>query len=233
MVFSPKSKKYHNINFQLKFKDGTLIEKVKEYKYLGLIIDEELNWKPHIKSLKSKLSQSLGILYKLRHLTNKRVLYTIFQSLFMSRLNYGILCWARAKNSVLQPLKILLNKALRCINFCNFRDPVRHLLYRDKILQIDELFKLELGKFMHNFTSGKLLRNFDNYFLQIKTKHYHNTRNSQSNYFLPRKNSTKGLVGLNYLGPRLWSEIPESIKIKKSITSFTSLYKASLLATYD
>ncbi len=233
MVFAPRLRAYSNINFQLKLTNGCVIDKVNEYKYLGLIVDDKLTWKPHIKRLKSQLSKSLGILYKLRHLTNKQVLKMVFHSLFFSHLNYGLLCWARANKTYLNPLKILLNKALRCINFCNYTDPVTHILYKDKLLQVDELFKLELGKFMYRFSNGGLPQKFDDYFNEIKVSHSYGTRVSKCNYFLPRKNSSKGLHGLNYLGPRLWSDIPENIKNKKSLSLFTSSYKNFLSETYS
>ena len=37
-------------------------------KYLGVIIDDKLNWKLHIKQINIKLSKGIRILYKLRHL---------------------------------------------------------------------------------------------------------------------------------------------------------------------
>ena len=245
MIFAPNLNKYKNIAFRLDFGDSIEIDKVSEYKYLGLILDDKLSWKSHIKHLKSKLSRSLGILFKLRHLTNKNVLLTVFHSLFLSHLNYGILCWARSSRTIigqgerarssktsLQPLIILLNKALRCINFCNYRDPVNNLLRNNNILQINELFKLELAKFMYSYNNGSLPNTFKDYFLKINLKHNYETRSSKNDFFIPRKNSSKGLCGLNYLGPRLWSEIPELIKNKKSTKSFTLSYKNLLLERY-
>ena len=232
MVLYPNSRKYKNTNFNLTLQNGTTIEKVKQYRYLGLIIDDQLSWKPHINTLKSKLCKTLGILYKLRHFTNKRVLITIFNSLFLSHLNYGILCWGRAKKTFLEPIKILLNKALRCINFYNYTDSVSHLLIRDWLLQVDELFKLELSKFMHKFVNGKLPSKFDNYFHEITATHNYQTRFSKDNFFHTRKNSSEGLNGLNYCGPKLWSEIPNNIKSKKSLNSFVLSYKKILLETY-
>ena len=231
MLFTPKSKKYNNINFKLKFSDGTEIEKVSEYKYLGLIIDNKLTWKSHIKHLTSKLSRSLGILYKLRHLVSKNVLLTVFHSLFLSHINYGILCWGRSNKTILQPIIILMNKALRCINFCGPQEHVEEFLLKDRLLQINELFKMELAKFMYNYNNN-LPNCFNQYFTRITNIHNYNTRASKNNYFMPRKNSVKGQSGLNYLGPRLWSEIPDNVKYKKTLKSFINSYKTVLLNFY-
>ena len=41
------------------------IEKVYDFNFLGVILDECLTWKPYIDKLASKLSQNAGILNKL------------------------------------------------------------------------------------------------------------------------------------------------------------------------
>ena len=75
---------------------------------------------------------------------------------------------------------------------------------------------------MYKFSHDSLPDNFRKYFVRIINTHNHNTRASVNNYFVPRKNCSKGQNGLNYLGPRLWSGIPDNVKEKHSLTSFTS-----------
>ena len=85
---------------------------------------------------------------------------------------------------------------------------------------------------MHKFVNGKLPSKFDNYFHEITATHNYQTRFSKDNFFHTRKNSSEGLNGLNYCGPKLWSEIPNNIKSKKSLNSFVLSYKKILLETY-
>ena len=40
-------------------------------KFLGVFIDENLSWKQHIEILSSKISKSIGILYKSRDVLSK------------------------------------------------------------------------------------------------------------------------------------------------------------------
>ena len=233
MIFTPKLTKYKNLSITVKLDDDSEIERVGEYKYLGLVIDDKLTWKSHLKFLKSKLSRSLGILYKLRYLLDKSVLLTILHSLFLSHLQYGILCWARCTASEMKPIQILLNKAIRCINFCHPQDSVHNFLFQDKILTVDDIFKMELAKFMHNYKNGNLPSSFKHYFLKLNSHHNHQTRATKCNYFIPRKNTSKGLKSLSYLGPRLWSEIPDSIRDKRSVQCFGFAYKKFLLLNYN
>ena len=72
------------------------IERTNDYKYLGIQFDDRLNWKPQIQKLCSKLSSVCGILSKVRHYLDRESLMLIYNSLFDSRLRYGILAWGTA-----------------------------------------------------------------------------------------------------------------------------------------
>ena len=46
--------------------DGDLIERVHEFKYLGVILDESLNFDSHIKYIHNKASRKMGAIRKVR-----------------------------------------------------------------------------------------------------------------------------------------------------------------------
>ena len=54
------------------------IEKCCKAKYLGLILDENLNWKAHVQHLQKKLSCAVGIIAKLRHYLNPKNLLSVY-----------------------------------------------------------------------------------------------------------------------------------------------------------
>ena len=72
---------------------GEKIEQVKTFYYLGVYIDENLNWRHHLDQISIKLSHCFGILHKLKHYVPFCTLKTIYFSLFMSHITYGILVW--------------------------------------------------------------------------------------------------------------------------------------------
>ena len=58
--------------------DNERLEQKDCAKYLGVIIDKQLNWKQHIKQLNIKISKSIGLLYKTRHMVpQKNTMYTL------------------------------------------------------------------------------------------------------------------------------------------------------------
>ena len=61
--------------------------KTKYLRYLGIIIDGNLNWKIHIDDLASKLNRANVVLAKLRHFVNSEILRHTYSSIFHSHLN--------------------------------------------------------------------------------------------------------------------------------------------------
>ena len=51
--------------------NGVCLERVRVAQFLGVLIDEQLTWKPHIASVQSKLSKSTAILYKCSQIIEK------------------------------------------------------------------------------------------------------------------------------------------------------------------
>ena len=67
-------------------------------KYLGVLLDNKLSWKPHVQR-KTQLSRACGILSKLKHYTTLPVLKVVCNSLIHPSLNYSILNWGHASNA--------------------------------------------------------------------------------------------------------------------------------------
>ena len=62
MIFKSKQKR-QTFDINLKINDCA-IGCVKETVFLGVVLDENLSWKPHITNVARKISKSIGIIYK-------------------------------------------------------------------------------------------------------------------------------------------------------------------------
>ena len=229
MLFhSGKMDIWKKINFDIIIGSST-IKKVNNYKYLGVTIDSNLNWSEHIEALKTKLLKTIGILYKTRYYLNQNSLYYIFNSLLMSHVRYGLLCWGRASRTKINEINKLINRAIRCIHFKSWKESVSSIKIAKKILDVENMFQYELGVFMHKFKRDILPINFKPYFTSINKIHNHSTRFSETNYYFPRVNSLYGSKSLSYLGCKVWEEIPRNLKEQNYLKAFQSGLKNVLL----
>ena len=106
------SKKKLPFNVTLKLNRKAILQKG-HIKYLGITVDEHLNWKEHILNVSKKISRNAGILCKLRNYVNLKLLKTIYYSLIYSYIVYGIQVWGSAGLSLLDKILIVQNRAVR------------------------------------------------------------------------------------------------------------------------
>ena len=58
-------------------------------KYLGIKIDQNLNWKDRINDIVVKLNGPNALLFKIRNFVNITILKTIYFAIFDSHINYA------------------------------------------------------------------------------------------------------------------------------------------------
>ena len=84
-------------------------------RYLGVKIDENLNWKDHIHDIATKLNRANALLFKIRNYVNFNTLKSIYFAIFDSHINYANLIWGQNINSTFR-IVTLQKKAIRIIN---------------------------------------------------------------------------------------------------------------------
>ena len=71
--------------------------------------------------------------------------------------NITILSWGNASHSVIQPLKTLINRAVRIMSFAPFgRLDTKPIFQHLKLLNVEETFLLETSKFIYKNKNGLL-----------------------------------------------------------------------------
>ena len=78
------------------FIENERINRVHVKKFLGICIDDELNWKHHINTVRSKLSKVAEIIYRANCIINQDGIYMLYCSLFLPYINYCSEIWGNA-----------------------------------------------------------------------------------------------------------------------------------------
>ena len=99
--FKPKSSSQDaNSSLQLKIHDFP-IKKVNSTKFLGVLIDEQLSWEPHVTALRRKLGHASATLNRIRDSVPEELHLDLYHTLFESHLTYCISVWGAAHKNVL------------------------------------------------------------------------------------------------------------------------------------
>ena len=56
-------------------------------------MDENLTWKNHIDAISKTISRNIGVLTKLKHFVPENILYSLYCTLILPYINYGVLIW--------------------------------------------------------------------------------------------------------------------------------------------
>ena len=215
---------FRNFNDDLSLEiNNHKINKLNQGLFLGLNIDSKLNFKSHIDYISNKISKSIGILFKLSQFkASKSILRQTYFSLVHSYLNYNITCYAGTYDSHINRLLLLQKRAIRIINKSTFLAHTDPLFHSNKILKVQDLYKLNVGLYMYdNLEPGR-----------YSVTHDYDTRNRNS--LVPsRARITASDSSLSVAGPIIWNSVPLSIQQSPTKNIFKNSFKAHLLSNYD
>ena len=162
-------------------------------KYLGMYIDEKMNFSNHIEYVCSKVSRSIGILYRIRLLVPRRVLVNLYYCLIYPYLTYCNIIWGGTARIHLLKLEILQKKIVRIMTISAY------LAHTDPLFNDLNIMKL---KDIHNYILCQLMYKRNIMGSLLVENHCHDTRRgSDVRPVFRRLNSTQQCseMGTRYL----------------------------------
>lgn len=229
-------KKTHYLLFNTRHHDPSLIHiqnltRQNKTKFLGVYIDDNLNWNDHITHVMDKISRAVGILNKARKLLPTKALKTLYCSLVLPYLQYCNIVWGSNYYARLHRLFLLQKKAIRIINNAEYLAHTAPLFIKSNQLNVFDINKLQMGNFMYNFLHRLLPDSILNSFDFTQGTHPHNTRH-KTQLIVPRFKYMTRSFSIAVCGPKLWNATNDYIQKAKSINIFKNLLKKHLLSTY-
>lgn len=224
MLLQPKGEPPKTLQIEL---DGVIITNSNYTKFLGLWIDDKLDWQIHLSKLQIKLNQSLGLLKRAKKMLNLNGLLSLYYAHFVSHLTYGILIWgSMTKDQWLTKLQKIQNKCLKLLLTKSGNKGRKDLL----ILSVKETIELELCKLGYK-TKNNLLPTqlqhcieHDSKGKSLKKHHPYNTRCKQE-LNIPK---TKYTSFLNR-ATKHYTELPNHIKSITGLKCFVKKTKQYLV----
>jgi len=232
MLFCPAM--YHTTTPSLQLSiNNFVIEKVTSTKYLGVLIDENLDWKLHITELCQSLRKFVGIFYKLSLKLPLKILRMLYFSLIYSRVLYAIEVYANTYITYLHDLIILNNRLLRIIQHKPYNANTTDLYKLFNTLPVNKLFQFQLLIHAHtlNFRPSSLPSIFSLNYQLNKDIHSHDTRSSHDFHRISTPSTFSTKISSNQCA-KLWNSLPITLKTEYSIHAFKGLLK-NYLIIYD
>ena len=79
--------------------NNLMLKQVTKIKFLGVIIDDQLTWEPHVEHLKVKLISSIVIIKRIKKIIPVSEYLQLYNALFKSHITYCISSWEVSPNT--------------------------------------------------------------------------------------------------------------------------------------
>lgn len=192
---------------------STAIDQVSEHRVLGVVIDQDMNWKLHLQKICKSLSRNLYLMAKLYSFTDRKALMMFFNAHIMSHINFASIIWDGASQVNLNKINSLHRRAAKII-------AKGHEVSTDSKLKLLNILPLEkqllfnkatlMYKVHHSEVPGYISCLF-----QKAPERY-----SSQNYVLPKPRIDLYKTSLAFSGAATWNSLPDTIKGAISLKSF-------------
>ena len=214
--------------------DGTPVERKFTVKYLGALLDANLNSSAHVGNLMKVCAGRMAFLYRNSAFLDKKCRQTLCSALIQPYMDYCCSSWYGGLTvNLKERLNVIQRKMVRFIYALDNRAHVdgkelRELSWlsipdRVKFFRMAHLFRIR-----HKLAPAYLLPNF----ILISTAHSYNTRGSANNFHLSRDLSLFP-SGFAYQAIKQWNSLPENIKSIDQFKVFKKKLKQFLITQYE
>ena len=193
---------------------GKTIKKVDNTKFLGIILDDHLNFKLNTTAVVNKMSRSIGVIRRVCHLLPDDVILKLYYSMIYTHMIYGILAWGKSGEGNLNRIRVSQRRALKLFH------PGSEA--KNKLTKFDLVYVYFAGVKMYNIMVLDNHPYFRNKFLELLPKHSYETRHAESNklYYPKKIKLEKMKTGFLCQAIPVWNNIPDEIMLCKSKYSF-------------
>ena len=212
-----------------------VIERVYENKFLGVILDHKLCWKPHVDYVRAKMAKSISIIRRVRYVLNPTSLHTLYCAmillvlLILPYLYYCSEVWGNTYKTTIKPLITLQKRAIRVINNVGHLDHTHSLFLQSHLLKFTDMVDFKTLQVMHKARYNQLPANVRSIFLD-KEGGYDLRGTLDFKKHVMR--TTLKTMCISSCGVTIWNQLNDNLKYCEHINTFKSRLKRSIFDRY-
>ena len=211
--------RWKNNNHNNIFLNNSILTKVNYTNFLGIILDNKLNWINHISYIKNKIAKGMGIVLKARKVLTKKVLLQLYHSFVFPYLIYCSEVWGTASDIHLQSLIKLQKKIVQIINFSSYNSPTEIIFQQLNILPFKKLIFQRLALQMFKYEFDIIPISLHNLFEKNSSVHTYYTRHRNKLQPALAKHAYRD-KDFRFITVHVWNYVCDNIIIVVSFLSF-------------
>ena len=127
--------------------------------------------------------------------------------------------WGSTYPSNFKRIILLQKRVVRCINEDTYNAQTDLIFNELRILKFNDIYLLNLDKFMYSYQNGLLPSSFNDYFINVNQVHHYNTRSS-SNIYTRFCETNIRQFSVSFQGPKFFNTLSSDMRITYSLRSF-------------
>ena len=210
--------------------DGVNIERVYEFRFLGVILDDKLTWKNHIAYVKGKVAKSLFILNKVKYDLDVSILRMLYCTLVLPYFIYCLEVWGNTYKSNIIPMIMLQKRALRIIYKEDFRAHTTRLFMLSGLLTFLDLVELRTLLVVFRAKYRELPKQLQKLFEFSSEDEDHRRRHDFKHLFA---RTTLKQMCISVTGIKLWNAQNKELKSCTTMFQFKKGFKRGKMINYE
>ena len=197
------------------------IERVSSYKYLGVKLDQNLNFSTHVEYIRAKTIGKIRLLGKIAPILDQKTSLYLYRSLVLPIFDYADYVWDCLSQQDTLTIQKLQNIALKNILNVPRITPTEQIHTQLNQDMLCTRRHKHTASFMYDVHHGLAPQYFNDMFTKLSQIHDRRTRtNRDLNYYLPRVNLELAKRNMRYRGVKLWESVPDQVKIAPNKKAF-------------
>ena len=189
----PRHQALNNAAENLKFEiHGSELDVVTKTRYLGIQVDNSLDWKEHIKIISSKIPRAIGFLKYAKNILPIASVKTLYTSIVEPHFRYCCSVWGCCGATTSNQLQKLQNRAARILLESSYNTPSGPLIKSLGWKTIRELVDEESNLIVYKSINGLAPQYFRNLFTRNSFDNAYSLRNTTTDLKIPKKMSNNG-----------------------------------------
>ena len=202
------------------------LTEVKQFKFLGVYIDNKLKWSQHIDMIKSKLSILTGIIYAIHSYLNSSCFRLIYFTLVYPHLTYCSAIWGGAYSTYIDNLFLAQKKLLRVMYGKGRYDHTSSIFKDNRFFKLTDIINLHTNCFVHKALHYPTL---DLGFNTIQ----HNVTRRARHLRIPLCRTTHAQQSVLLRGAKAWNSLPEYLVTECNSRAFKKKLSTAILTNYN
>ena len=233
-IFMPSNKTVPDILNTIKV-NGKTIRRSDSCKYLGVELDDKLQFRKHIDQLSTDLMRIISAFRIIKDWVPNEHKLKLYHAYFHSKMQYGIEIYGTSTAKYIKKIEILQHQAIKVLFNLNYLTPSRYLYSKFKVLPASDIHSLKIAQFVHKQLCSDQKNAFTDYFKTVAHDSYPNTRN-RFKLRIPRAKTVIGKRTIKRSGAQIWNTLTDALKQDLRGTSkfkFDKLVKNYYLGKYS